>query len=257
MINTHSICAFKDNYIWAIVENTLNQAIIVDPGDASPALDFLHKNNLELAAILITHKHADHSGGICELLSHYPNAPVFAHETENISGVTNHISAQDKIHLENFSCDFTVIEIPGHTLGHVAFYSAPYLFCGDTLFGAGCGRVFEGTPEQMLASLKKLSSLPDDTFVYCGHEYTVANLKFSLHVEPDNNDVQKRLKIAETDRSHNKPTVPSTMQLEKKTNPFLRCESKTIIENVEAHCQKKLLTEADVFRELREWKNNF
>jgi hydroxyacylglutathione hydrolase len=150
-----------------------------------------------------------------------------------------------------------VIHIPGHTLGHVAFYANPVLFSGDTLFGAGCGRIFEGTAEEMLCSLNKLMALPDETLIYCGHEYTLANLNFALHVEPENEDIQQCIKLTEKLLLNNNTSLPSTMSSEKKINPFLRCVQKSIIERVQIYANRKLTNTTDVFRELREWKNKF
>ena len=255
MISIHPICAFKDNYIWIIIDSLSQEAIVVDPGDAEPILNYLKKNNLKLISILITHKHWDHSGGIDKLKHSYPAISVYANEKENISGVTHFISEGDIISFGEIN--FKVIEVPGHTLGHVAYYSKQYLFSGDTLFSVGCGRIFEGTALQMLASLKKLSALPDDTLVYCGHEYTLANLKFALHLEPENIDIQKYIVAMNKLREENKPTLPSTMAIEKKLNPFLRCTNQAIVDSVQTHANKKLPIEMDVFFELREWKNSF
>jgi hydroxyacylglutathione hydrolase len=251
------ISAFKDNYIWVCINDQLNQAIIVDPGEASLVLDFLNENSLTLIGILITHKHADHTGGIGELLDAYPNIAVYAHPIENISSTTHFVKEDEIVLIDEWSESFQVIHIPGHTLGHVAYYTNPILFSGDTLFGAGCGRVFEGTAEQMLFSLKKLAALPIDTLIYCGHEYTLDNLRFASRVEPENAEIRQRIKLTENLRSNNHPSLPSTIELEKKTNPFLRCMHKSVILSVENYINKKLTNTVDVFHELREWKNNF
>lgn len=250
------IPALKDNYIWLITNNQSTQAIIVDPGDASPVISFLNEHHLKPAAILVTHKHADHTGGINELLDAYPETAVYANEIENVSSTTHFVKHGDVISINNWP-SFNVIHIPGHTLGHVAYYADPILFTGDTLFGAGCGRVFEGTAEQMLGSLNKLAVLPNDTFIYCGHEYTLANLNFASHVEPENEDIRQRIKDTEKLRLNNNPSLPSTLGLEKKTNPFLRCTEKSVISSVEKYANRKLANTVDVFHELREWKNKF
>lgn len=255
---THSIfpiSAFTDNYIWVWVDDVKKQAVVVDPGDAVPILKFLDQNKLTLHAILITHKHHDHTGGIAALLSQFPDASVFSNQTENIAQTTQHVSDGDIIHINDHA--LMIITIPGHTLGHIAYYCKPVLFCGDTLFTNGCGKIFEGTAGQMLASLKKLMALSDDTLIYCGHEYTLSNIKFALHVEPNNHALQKRFDETKKLRSENKPTVPSTLKLEKETNPFLRCSKPSVIETVSHHAGKKLNSEVDVFTELRQWKNNF
>jgi hydroxyacylglutathione hydrolase len=205
----------------------------------------------------VTHKHADHAAGIGKLLNVYPGIAVYAHPIENVSLSTHPVEQDDVITIDKWPITFKVIHIPGHTLGHVAYYANPTLFTGDTLFGAGCGRLFEGTAEDMLCSLNKLAALPDETLVYCGHEYTLANLNFALEVEPDNKDIQQRIKLTEEMRQNNNPSLPSTMSSERKTNPFLRCTQKSVIERVQLYANRKLTTTVDVFRELREWKNKF
>lgn len=254
MFSIYPIPAFNDNYIWALIDDA-KQAIIVDPGDATPVRQFLKQHQLTLNAILITHKHPDHTGGISALLSAFPKTSVFSNPIEQVALITKSVSDNDVIHMNG--CKFRVIAIPGHTTGHIAYYCNPFLFCGDTLFTGGCGRIFEGTPAQMLESLKKLMILPNDTQVYCGHEYTLLNIKFALHVEPQNIQLQKRFEDTERLRSRNQPTVPSSLQLEKATNPFLRCNEPSIIEAVSRHAGKQLHSEVDVFAELRQWKNVF
>ncbi|MDP1573657.1 MAG: hydroxyacylglutathione hydrolase [Coxiellaceae bacterium] len=249
------ISAFNDNYIWVWVDDVKKQAIVVDPGDAAPVLNFLQEKGLTLQALLITHKHHDHTGGISALLSEFPEALVFSHPTENIAQTTHIVMNGDVIKINDH--EFRVIHIPGHTLGHVAYYCNPMLFCGDTLFTNGCGRLFEGTAEQMLTSLKKLMVLPDDTQVYCGHEYTLSNIKFALQVEPNNQLLKKRFEDAKQLRFHNKPTVPSLLKLEKDTNPFLRCHTQAVINSASEQLGKPCETEVDVFYALREWKNYF
>ncbi len=255
MYSIFPIPAFNDNYIWVLHDDIKKQAIVVDPGDATPVLDFLHERGLTLSALLITHKHHDHTGGIPALLSAFPQSLVFSHPMENILQTTHTVTDGDIFKINDHA--FSVIHIPGHTLGHVAYYCKLILFCGDTLFTNGCGRIFEGTAEEMLQSLKKLMALPDDTEIYCGHEYTLSNIAFALHVEPTNQILQKRFEAAKQLRSHHKPTVPSTLKLEKDTNPFLRCNEHGIIETVSHHAGKKLNSAVDVFAELRQWKNNF
>lgn len=222
------ICAFSDNYIWILFSPASHFAIVVDPGEAEPVLKFLKKQNLCLKAILVTHHHADHTAGIPELLKH-SNVPVYDSK------------AEEEIYIPELDCRFTVLSVPGHTLDHVAFVWNAALFCGDTLFTASCGRLFEGTPEQLLSSLKLLSALPDDTKVYCGHEYTQGNVSFAKLVEPENTELD----------SQNR--VPSTIGLEKQTNPFLRCSLPSVRHAVENHCGKSLNSELDVFRELLKW----
>jgi hydroxyacylglutathione hydrolase len=231
------IPAFADNYIW-LLENG-ETAWIVDPGDAAPALEVLHEKNLQLAGILLTHHHPDHSGGIAELLKHY-QVPVYGPDNSPVRVLISH-PLQDGSCITLGNMAFSVIAIPGHTLDHIAFYSAAekILFCGDTLFSAGCGRVFEGTHEQMYQALLKLAELPDDTMVCCGHEYTLSNLRFAASLEPANNNILEHQKQCEILRAKNLPTLPSTIAQEKKINPFLRCHS------------------AAEFSERRTLKNNF
>jgi hydroxyacylglutathione hydrolase len=255
MLSIFRIPAFNDNYIWALVDDDRQQAIIIDPGDATPVLAFLAQRKLTIGAILITHKHHDHTGGIQILLDAFPDVPVFANSAEGVAHTTKTVLDSDVITINKHA--FTVIAIPGHTLGHVAYYCPPYLFCGDTLFGNGCGRIFEGTAQQMLSSLQKLMALPDDTQIYCGHEYTLSNIKFALDVEPDNSQLQNRLIEAKKLRSENNPTVPSLLQLEKATNPFLRCSEPAVIEAVTNYAGKQLRSEVEVFATLRQWKNAF
>lgn len=189
------------------------------------------------------------------MLAQYPEIPVYAHPSESIPMMTHAVEDQQQIVLDRFSCVFQVIHVPGHTLGHVAYYSAPMLFCGDTLFGAGCGRLFAGTAEEMFTSLNKLRVLPDDTLVYCAHEYTLVNLKFAKQVEPNNPAIDERIKKTQDLRARNIPSVPSALILEKLTNPFLRCIEAEVVAQVSAHARQLLPTAVDVFREMRLWRN--
>lgn len=257
MLTIYSIPAFTDNYIWIIVDDNTKNAIVVDPGDAKPVLDFLQQHDYVLQAILVTHKHFDHSGGVEELLSCFPDIPVYANKIENMLHTTHFTFECEVIKIPHFPLEFKVFDIPAHTAGHVAYYAAPFLFCGDTLFTAGCGRLFEGTAAEMFSSLQKLMKLPDETQVYCGHEYTLSNIRFALQVEPNNDALKKRFSEAEKARSLNQPTVPSTLLLEKLTNPFLRCDNREIIDAVSKQANTKCETAVEVFQALREWKNNF
>ncbi len=227
------IPAFEDNYIWALCQPQNPYCLVVDPGDADCVLQFLAQRQLQLHTILITHHHADHTGGISKLRDSFPAVNIIgpAAEQHRIPGLTQTLSEGDTLHLPEFKLTFEIISLPGHTLGHIAFYSAPVLFCGDTLFSAGCGRLFEGTPTQMWHSLQKLLALPDDTQIYCTHEYTLANIKFAKHAEPDNSALIEFAKHCAQLRQKNCPTLPSTLLVEKKINPFLRCHNTDLQKN--------------------------
>ena len=230
MFQITPIPAFEDNYIWTLCQPQNKRCLIVDPGESAKVLEFLTAHQLQLDTILITHHHADHTGGIIALKQHYPNVNVIGPATEQhrIPGLTQTVSDGDRIDLAAFDLAFEVIAVPGHTLGHIAYYSAPVLFCGDTLFSAGCGRLFEGTPEQMWHSLCKLSALADDTQIYCTHEYTISNLKFALSAEPTNAALVEYAGQCARLRKKNAPTLPSILKTEKLVNPFLRCDNKAL-----------------------------
>lgn len=249
------IPALKDNYIWLIVGSN-QQAVVVDPGDAAPVLKTLNQYGLSLAAILVTHHHWDHTNGIDELLQHH-SVPVFSSQQDKVSGVNHFVGQDDEVNLSKQGLSFRVIEIPGHTLGHLAYYGHGVVFTGDTLFTGGCGRLFEGTAEQMCTSLNKLKALPEDTLVYCGHEYTENNLRFALAVEPNNPHLLQRSNKIKELRSKNQPTVPATIEEEKQTNPFLRCEIPEVIKAAEKFAGRPLKNPVEVFTVIREWKNNF
>ena len=251
-----TVPAFNDNYLWLIHDGA--SAAVVDPGDASAILAALDRHGLTLVAILLTHHHADHVGGVQELLARN-KVPVFGPWKENIAGISDPLGEGDLARLPALGLDLQVLDVPGHTLGHIAYYSAKqhWLFCGDTLFAGGCGRIFEGTPAQMQASLAKLAALPGATAVYCAHEYTLANLKFAQEVEPGNPVLQARI-VADTEkRRRDIPTVPSTIDLENATNPFLRAAEPAIRQRL-ASLGKLPADRSDAlaaFTTLREWKN--
>jgi hydroxyacylglutathione hydrolase len=257
MNNIVAIPAFKDNYIWAVHSLDGKQIVIVDPGMSQPVLEYLHTENLTLHGILITHHHYDHSGGVLDLLKQFPQAKVYGPHNEIVTGVTNAMREKDSISFADFDLHLNVIDIPGHTLGHIAFFNESVLFCGDTLFSCGCGRVFEGTPAQMYNSLEKIKKTGKNTQVYCGHEYTLANIAFAEHVEPNNMALKKRRDEAKQLRQQNLPSLPVTLACEFETNPFLRCEEQTVIDAVEKHYKVKMLDPIMVFAHLREWKNKF
>jgi hydroxyacylglutathione hydrolase len=254
----HPIPAFRDNYIWAFSNDDTN-VYVVDPGDAEPVRAFLKERGLNLAGILVTHHHPDHTGGILSLTADHA-IPVYGPGGGRIEGITQKLGEGDTLTVAGLK--FLVIAVPGHTLDHIAYYCQPQdasgiLFCGDTLFAAGCGRLFEGTPEMMYASLQKLASLPDTTEVYCTHEYTMSNLAFAAAAEPENSDIRMRQETARRRREHGQPTLPSTILLELRTNPFLRCHNESLQSIVARHCSRVLESDIDTFAALRSWKDNF
>ncbi len=251
------VCAFEDNYIWLMRSRSAThprQVLIVDPGDAEPVLAFLAQHQLDPAAILCTHHHYDHVGGVPDLLRHHP-VPVFG--PDNIASITRPVTEGNTVHIKDMDITFQVLATPGHTHGHVAYYGHGCLFSGDTLFSAGCGRLFEGTPAEMHASLVRLAALPADTAVYCGHEYTLANLRFALTVEPENTAAQVYRDQAAALRQAQAPTLPSTIGREQRVNPFLRADQPSVRAAVEAHTQQLQATTLEVFTALRRWKDRF
>jgi hydroxyacylglutathione hydrolase len=244
--------AFNDNYVWTLRNKT--HAAVVDPGEAKPVLDFLAAERLQLAAILATHHHADHVGGIAELLQRH-RVPVYGPRGEPIATLTQPVGGGDTVSIPEFGVSFDVLDIPGHTRAHIAYYGAGSLFCGDTLFACGCGRLFEGTAEQMYASLGKLASLPDDTKVYCGHEYTLANIGFARAVEPGNDALRRREERDRKLREAGRPTLPSTIGEEKATNPFLRAREPAVVESVNKYLGLRVSDPVRVFAAIRDWKN--
>lgn len=250
------VASLKDNYIWTIINQPHRCALVVDPGAAFPVIEHLQRYQLNLTAILITHHHWDHTNGIAELNALY-KVPVVGPIGENIPSMTLSVQDNEVITLSPDFPSYQIMAIPGHTLGHIAYYTHGSLFCGDTLFAAGCGRLFEGTTLQLYTSLQKISRLPEDTKIYCAHEYTLANLHFAHLVEPSNQDIIHRIEHTRQLLEKNQPTLPSTLKEEKMTNPFLRCHSPEIIANTEFHIEKKLSTSLEVFSALRQWKDHF
>ena len=246
--------AFQDNYIWVL--RLGGNAAVVDPGDAQPVLDYLRAERLRLTAIFNTHHHADHVGGDAALLRHHPVA-VYGPCDERIPAVSHRLREGDRFALAALGIEFSVFEIPGHTRSHIAFYGAGMLFCGDTLFACGCGRLFEGTPQQMHDSLAKLAALPDATRVYCGHEYTLANIRFAKAVEAANPELARWEESARALRARDEPTLPSTIGREKAANPFLRCDQPGVIAAANKHAGKPLTDPASVLGTIRDWKDVF
>ncbi len=257
MFNITAIPALQDNYIWAIHDG--QRALLVDPGESAPALAFLEAHGLQLDAILCTHRHHDHIGGIAKLREVY-NVPVHGRRHPGNPYITADLREGDRLEFDEFGLRFDIIETPGHLDDHIAFIapgiSPAMVFCGDVLFGAGCGRNFEGTLAQLHHSLQRLALLPDNTRVYCAHEYTAANLRFALACEPGNIAVQQRIAATQRLRAANLPTLPSSIALEKATNPFLRCTEPELIRTLQ-QCGQSDTSELAVFTALREWKNHF
>ena len=249
--------AFSDNYIWTIRD--ASHAIVVDPGDAKPVLDYLAAEKLQLAAIIITHHHADHIGGVKELLELTAGRaiPVYGPHDPRVPDATQRLAEGESITLPHFGITLTVMEVPGHTSSHIAYHGDGNLFCGDTLFAAGCGRLFEGTPAQMHDSLGKFMRLPDDTRVYCTHEYTLSNNRFARAADPANRALMDWEARAKALREVDTPTVPTTIALERATNPFVRCADAGVMATASAHAGKSLADPVSVLAAIREWKNNF
>lgn len=261
-IHIHPLPAFEDNYIWAIRSG--DNVAVVDPGESAPVLRYLEASGARLCAILVTHRHGDHTEGIAALTAHAANAgvPVFGPAQENIAGVTHPVAGGQHVEVPQLGLEFEVIALPGHTRGHVAYYACQgaadgLLFCGDVLFGGGCGRVFEGTMAQMQASLATLAALPAATAVYCAHEYTQANLRFARAVEPDNPALLARIDAVARLRAAGQPSVPSTLADELATNPFLRWDAPAVIAAAQARRGAMPCDAIEVFSAIRQWKDGF
>lgn len=269
-ITIHGIPAFSDNYFWVICDNSSASAVVLDPGDAGPVVKYLQSQCFDLKAILITHRHYDHVDGIPELSAQYPQADVYGPVGERIPGVKYTLVEGDTINFSDYGfaayeLTFKVLDVPGHTEGHIAYYAAngiksggaPVLFCGDTMFAAGCGRLSGGTAEQLYYSLKKLAALPESTEVYCTHEYTLSNLSFARAVEPENKHIELREKKVREVRKNNQSSLPSNIKVELETNPFLRVGEPQVQAAVQKNIAQTLEGEAAVFAALRKWKDRF
>ncbi len=254
MLTVFPIPAFQDNYIWALHNDRF--AILVDPGDPSPCIGYLSTRKLALVAILTTHHHADHTGGNLELATRY-HPRIIGPAIENIPAITEKVTGGDTVFISELGLHFQVIATPGHTLGHISYYGANRLFCGDTLFACGCGRLFEGTPEMMHASLQSLALLPDSTEIFCAHEYTLSNIRFAKTVDADNAALLDREIFEKAKRHQRLSTLPSTLALEKATNPFLRCHENALDQAAERYLKHRPRNTVETFAALREMKNHF
>lgn len=257
MLTIEPIKAFNDNYIWLLYDPGTREAVVVDPGDATPVLRALEDKQLNLTGILITHHHFDHVGGLEALCRHH-DPRVYGPHNPAITGIHQRLGSGDTISI--LGVDFDTLEVPGHTLDHIAYFHSadiPLLFCGDTLFAGGCGRVFEGTPSMMHSSLQQLATLPPATRVFCAHEYTLANLAFAAAVEPDNEALVQRITEARATRNRDEPTVPSELVLELATNPFLRCDRPELIASLQSQGRLTGKTPPEVFATVRGWKDDF
>ncbi|MGJ8681498.1 hydroxyacylglutathione hydrolase [Paraglaciecola sp.] len=254
-LQVFAIKAFNDNYIWCVHNQEF--CIVVDPGDAGPVLEFCHTHNLTLCGVLITHHHWDHTDGLDSLIRINPQLSIYGPNSHKISQVTQTLVEGQSLNIRQLDLNLSILEVPGHTLDHIAYYSEVGLFCGDTLFSVGCGRLFEGSPEQMFNSLSKLNELPAQTKIYCTHEYTLANITFAQAVEPNNKDLAAYKLWAEKQRQQGQATLPSSLANELAVNPFLRCNQTEVVQGVEQNANQKLNSEQDVFTALRKWKDNF
>ena len=252
MLQAHGVPAFDDNYLWVIDDG--RDAVVVDPGDAAPVEAHLAARGLRLVAILATHRHGDHVGDLAELAARR-GCEAWGPANESIDGLTRRVREGDRIPLLGVA--WRVIDVPGHTAGHVAYAGDGRLFCGDTLFAGGCGRLFEGTPAQMAASLAKLAALPPETLVHCAHEYTLSNLRFARAVEPGNAALAARAERDAAKRARGEPTVPSTIAEELATNPFLRCAEPEVIASASRQAGRPLAGPVEVFAAVRAWKDGF
>ncbi len=253
-MQVYPVSAFKDNYVW-IIQGEERRVAIVDPGEAAPVLEAIERENTEPVAILVTHHHADHVGGIAEIRDRFP-VPVFGPAHESVPGMDHPLREGDRVEPEGLGLAFEVLDTPGHTAGHIAYVHREALFCGDTLFTGGCGKLFEGTPRQMFESLEKIRALPESTWVYCGHEYTLDNLDFARQVEPDSDAIARRITGDRERRDADRPTVPATLELERATNPFLRWDVPAVREAAEAYVDGRLRQDWEVFAALRQWKDD-
>ncbi|MCF6189032.1 MAG: hydroxyacylglutathione hydrolase [Cocleimonas sp.] len=266
-----TVPAFSDNYIWLICNKRRDDnkqfAAIVDPGDAAPVITALEKDNIQPIVILITHFHHDHVGGISALLERYPDLPVYGPASENIPHITHPLKGDEKLKFDAIDTSFQVMNVHGHTAGHIAYYafdslnndrdnSTGRLFCGDTLFAGGCGRVFNGTMKDLHDSLHKISQLPEDTLIYCAHEYTLDNLGFAQWVEPDSGDIVARIDADRALIDNDQATVPSLLSLELATNPFMRTHLPHVATRVAEATGKSLNNSTEVFTAMREWKDS-
>ncbi len=256
MLEITAVNAFDDNYIWLLKNPDSSRIVAVDPGDEAPVLAWLRNHGLELSAILLTHHHYDHVGGVPELREAYPQVAVYGPSGEPIRGLTHPLKEGDRPQIAGLDADIQVLEVPGHTASHIAYFGEGVLFCGDTLFAAGCGRVFTGTFEQLSDSLRRIAALPGDTRIFCAHEYTLANLGFAQWVEPQNSDLLERNRREQERRQAGIPTVPSLLREELLTNPFLRTAEPSVIEAAQRESGRTLNGPSEVFTVLRQWKDS-
>lgn len=256
-IETTAIKAFSDNYIWLVINSEHKTALCVDPGDAKPVLNYLNAHQLRLTEILVTHHHFDHTGGIDRLKQNYPNVTVYGPQDSRIHAVDVFLDEGQPLALDDFQLNFTIISTPGHTSQHLCYYDPQgILFCGDTLFSAGCGRLFEGKPQEMLSSLNKLRQLPEATRVYCAHEYTLNNLAFAQSLEPSNETIHKHTQKVQQRLASEGISLPSTIGDELTINPFFRCDGDTYQTMAKAHYGRHA-SEVEIFSLIRELKDKF